>query len=128
MLIFWAKGMRKPPRAWMRKKQTSKKTSPKAPLNPPPRVELPVNSPPQQKRRFAQVKTWAWRLTAFYAWLHSVLVLANGRDILAGAEHATSSALVSLLSSAGFAPTNAASLPLVLIGIWLLAITEFSPL
>jgi hypothetical protein len=47
--------------------------------------------------------------------------------MLAGLEHATTSKLAGLLSSVGFTPTNTEHLPLVLGGIWLLAITGFSP-
>lgn len=48
--------------------------------------------------------------------------------MLAGIESATANKVVTLLASMGFAPTNAANLPMVFIATWLLFITAFKPL
>jgi hypothetical protein len=48
--------------------------------------------------------------------------------MLAGTERAAVSKVVTLLASMGFAPTNAAHLPLIFIATWLLFITSLRPL
>jgi hypothetical protein len=60
--------------------------------------------------------------------MHWVLSIVSGRDMLAGIESATANKVVTLLASMGFAPTNAANLPMVFIATWLLLITAFKPL
>jgi uncharacterized membrane protein YhdT len=57
-----------------------------------------------------------------------LLSIVSGRDVLAGIESATADKVVTLLSSMGFAPTNAAHLPMVFIATWLLFITSLKPL
>src|ERR1700722_2399572 len=79
------------------------------------------------KTHMARVKAWAWRFTAGYFWLHSVLTIIAGRDLLLGTETVITTRAVALLSSLGFAPVNVGHLPLVFLAIWLLAITTFSP-
>lgn len=89
-----------------------------------------VGSAPGTPKRgpVARVKAWAWRITASYVWVHLLLSIVSGRDMLAGIERATANKVVTLLASMGFAPTNAAHLPMVFIATWLLFITSLKPL
>src|ERR1035438_4148880 len=80
------------------------------------------------KNWVARLKAWAWRFSAAYFWLHSVLTVATGRDLLSGIETVSGTAAISLLSFLGFTPVHVGHLSLVFWSIWLLVITEFSPI
>lgn len=101
----------------------------------PPAVKSPAVSVPQQptvtakpKTFLARAKGWAWRFTAAYFWLHAALTVSVGHDPFSGIETAITAKIVALLSWLGFAPVNVGHLPLVFLAIWLLTITEFSPI
>ena len=58
-----------------------------------------------------------------------VLTIVNGRNVLAGAEAGAANKIAGLLSLVGFAPSRGgAHLGAVLVGLWLLMITAFSPI
>src|SRR5205807_1916794 len=86
-----------------------------------------LTAPAKPKTLVAKVKSWAWRLTAGYSWLHTLLILISGHDPLSGIETAVAMKAVTLLSFLGFAPVNAGHLPLVFLATWLLTIAAFSP-
>jgi len=87
----------------------------------------PPTQPPEPGP-LARLKSWAWRFTACYLWVHWVLSREYGRDILAGSEHATGEWVVTHLASVGYAPTNVGVFPVVFVVIWFLIITRLSPL
>ena len=93
--------------------------SPTAPIEP---------SGAKPKTLMQWMKAWAWRFTAAYFWLHSVLTVIAGRDLLSGTETVITTKGVTLLSFLGFAPVNVGHLPLVFLVIWLLTISTFSPI
>jgi hypothetical protein len=76
----------------------------------------------------ARLKSWAWRCTASYVWLHWLLFILVDADVIRGLEGKTTAHVVDVLSSFGFAPVNADYLPRVLRWVWVLLITGFSPL
>jgi hypothetical protein len=117
---------------------TLAKHRPPPPKQPPPTAQ-PKTSPtesttqsapiPSRKLTFRQLaKKIAWRLTALYSWLWLVSLFLFGSKTVESAQSGTASKFVQLLSSIGFAPVNAAALPLVFKTGWLLTITGFNPM
>jgi len=90
--------------------------------------EIPSASNIPVKGLAGHMKAWAWRLTAAYLWVHSILTVFAGRDLLAQLETATTTRVIGFLSHLSFAPVNAGHLRLVFVLTWLLSITEFSPI
>ena len=110
--------------------------SPSSPPNPLPQPHIPpilsslVDLKPSAKKTtvLSHVKAWTWRVTSGYFWLHSVLLVIAGRDALAGIENFITAEGISILSLLGFTPVHVSHLLFVFSVIWLLAITEFSPI
>jgi hypothetical protein len=95
--------------------------------NPPLSSDLPGSNAPA-KGPLSIAKAWAWRFTASYLWVRWLLTIVNGRNLLTGAEGMAANRIGALLSLVGFAPSSGPHLGPVLVGLWLLLITGFSPI
>lgn len=92
-----------------------------------PSVLLTVPQSTKPRTLIQWLKAWAWRITAGYFCVHSAILIVAGRDLLSGAESRIVTGFINALSYLGFAPVHVSHLPLVFKAMWLLAITEFSP-
>ena len=72
------------------------------------------------------LKRYAWRLTAFWCWAHSIFYLFGGKALLRSLHSDVFSEMIGVLSNLGFASGNAQLLPFVLRLLWILFITSFS--
>jgi hypothetical protein len=60
-----------------------------------------TNTPTKNPKKH-YVKAWAWRLTAGYFWVHAVITVVAGRDLMAGTRSVITAKAVMLLSYFGF--------------------------
>jgi hypothetical protein len=108
--------------------QTTKRSKKRQP--PPP--ALPSDAPAPQTPRKGPLsipKAWAWRLTASYLWVRWLLTIKYGRNVLADAEGAAADKIKAILTFVGLAPASGGPhLGPVLVALWLLLITAFSPI
>lgn len=82
----------------------------------------------QLTRALKAAKSFAWRVTSLWVWLHFFSALVFGRDTLFQFEHYAGTAFLNFLVSIRFAPVNANLLRPVLKIAWILTITESSPI
>ena len=94
---------------------------------------VPDSTPSRDKSRTAekqtghQLKRIAWRATATWVWVKTLLFMFGGRDALQGIAPWITSRVVNFLSTVGFAPTKPEHFRTVLKAGRLLVITAFSP-
>lgn len=94
----------------------------------PSKKESDISSPKQISKESwsGRIKSYAWRLTAAYAWFKILAALLGFYTALNQLESGIISQFISFLSSIGFAPVNTAFLSTVLKVGWVLAITGFN--